>query len=396
MDLAKLAAIPDATVARTAAVARGVDDSVAYLGSDAAMRSLEIDPYWPKWHSPWWHMLLLHELGEARRIPARTAAAMVAGIDRLLHIFPIEPAERAGVDLQRDVACHCALGTMYAVLAACGIDVARALPWVKPWFARYQMADGGLNCDDSAYLQAGECPSSMVATVPPLEAMLVDTSVERRRARVRRSRGALPHRSRARARLADDAQRRRAHDRRRVARARLSALLLLRHAARPRGARALERGDGEAAAGGSRRRRRRRARRALARRRGARRAARARRAHDLLADGRSLAEPTRAGDELSAARRRRASSASRRRRSRDSGRRRAATSYACRQSRDTGDARAASASAANRSSAPSAWSRPAWSRPASSRAGLRPAWPRRAWSAPASSPSPPRSASTRA
>ncbi len=173
IDLAKLAAIPDPPAIRTTAVERGIADSVGYLGSDAAQRSIELDPYWPKWHSPWWHMLLLHELGEARQIPARASAAMVAGIDRLLHIFPIHPGDAPGVDRHRDISCHCALGTMSTVLAACGIDVDRALPWVKPWFVRYQMADGGLNCDDSAYLQADECPSSMVATVAPLEAMLL-------------------------------------------------------------------------------------------------------------------------------------------------------------------------------------------------------------------------------
>ena len=173
IDLVKLAAISDPPPMRTAAIERGIDDSVAYLGSDEALRSLERDPYWPKWHSPWWHMLLLHELGEARQIPARAAAAMVAGLDRLLHIFPIHPGDAPGADLHRDTACHCGLGSMFAVLAACGIDVDRALPWVKPWFVRYQMADGGLNCDDAAYRQTGECPSSMVATVSPLEAMLL-------------------------------------------------------------------------------------------------------------------------------------------------------------------------------------------------------------------------------
>ena len=153
-----------------------IADSVAYLASDAALRSIEVDPYWPKWHSPWWHMLLLHELGETARIPRRVAEAMAGGLDRLLHIFPIQPTDAPGADLQRDIACHCALGTMVPLLAACGIDVARELPWVAPWFARYQMADGGLNCDESAYLVAGECPSSMVATVPALEAMLGDTA----------------------------------------------------------------------------------------------------------------------------------------------------------------------------------------------------------------------------
>ncbi|SEM22016.1 hypothetical protein SAMN05444354_11361 [Stigmatella aurantiaca] len=172
LDLEKLAAVPNPPPFRSSSVERGIADSVAYLGSETAQRSLERDPYWPKWDSPWWHMLLLHELGEARQIPARASAAMVVGIDRLLHLFPIHPSDAPGADLQRDSACHCALGTMYPVLAACGIDVERALPWVRPWFVRYQMADGGLNCDPTAYLQTGECPSSMVGTVAPLEAML--------------------------------------------------------------------------------------------------------------------------------------------------------------------------------------------------------------------------------
>ncbi|MDY7231187.1 hypothetical protein [Hyalangium rubrum] len=173
IDLEKLAAVPSPTPLRSAEVERGIADSVAYLGSDAAQRSVELDPYWPKWHSPWWHMLLLHELGEARQIPARASKALAARVDRLLHFFPIHPSDAPGADLQRDSACHCALGTMYPVLAACGIDVERALPWVRPWFVRYQMADGGLNCDTTAYLQTGECPSSMVGTVAPLEAMLL-------------------------------------------------------------------------------------------------------------------------------------------------------------------------------------------------------------------------------
>lgn len=173
IDLEKLAAVPSPSPLRSPEVERGIADSVAFLGSEAALRGIELDPYWPKWNSPWWHMLLLHELGEARQIPARTSEAMAARIDRLLHFFPLHSSEAPGVDLQRDSACHCALGTMYPVLAACGVDVERALPWVQPWFVRYQMADGGLNCDNAAYLQTSECPSSMVGTVPPLEAMLL-------------------------------------------------------------------------------------------------------------------------------------------------------------------------------------------------------------------------------
>ena len=151
-----------------------IADSVAYLGSDAALRSLAADVYWPKWHSPWWHMLLLFELGEARRIPARAIAAMVDGLDALpIKIFPIHPGDAPGAVLWHDCSCHCALGSVHQVLAAVGVDVDAVLPWIKPWFIRYQMADGGLNCDDAAYRVEHECPSSMVGTIAAFEAMLL-------------------------------------------------------------------------------------------------------------------------------------------------------------------------------------------------------------------------------
>lgn len=171
----RLTGVPELQLPRAASVEAGIADSARYLGSDAALRSLEADVYWPKWHSPWWHMLLLHELGEARRIPDRAAARMIEALDAFpIKIFPVQPGDLPPTaDPHRDVLCHCALGSVYQILAACGRDVGRELPWIGPWFARYQMADGGLNCDETAYRAGDECPSSMVATVAPLEAMLL-------------------------------------------------------------------------------------------------------------------------------------------------------------------------------------------------------------------------------
>jgi hypothetical protein len=147
--------------------------SARYLASSGALESVERDVYWPKWDSPWWHMLLLFELDEAHRIPRRMVETMAAQLDRQpLHIFPIHEGEAPpGTDPSHQVMCHCALGSMHQVLTACGVDVAAALPWIEPWFDRYQMADGGASCDETAYLSA-ECASSMVATIAPLEAML--------------------------------------------------------------------------------------------------------------------------------------------------------------------------------------------------------------------------------
>ncbi len=147
--------------------------TVDYLGSAAAMDCLAASPYWPKWHSPWWHMLLLHEMGETHLIPAPTIRAFIAAMNATpIKIFPIHPSEFPdGGDPYRDTACHCQLGNVYRVLDAWGIDVEAELPWVKPWFTTYQMADGGLNCDDSAYLVHDECPSSMVGTIAAFEAL---------------------------------------------------------------------------------------------------------------------------------------------------------------------------------------------------------------------------------
>src|SRR5262249_49842567 len=141
-----LAGVPDANP--TDDLEGEVADSVAYLASDAALRSIDRHTYWPKWNSPWWHMLVLHELGEARRIPARTVAAMVDGLAATpLKFFPLRAEDAPGAEFWRDSQCHCALGNMDQVLTACGVDVDAALPWIRPWYVRYQMADGGLNCD---------------------------------------------------------------------------------------------------------------------------------------------------------------------------------------------------------------------------------------------------------
>lgn len=169
-----LAPIPEAEIPVDPEVAAAIDESVRWLGSDAAEQSLARNIYWPKWDSPWWRMLLLFEIGEARRIPERIARAMVDGLDALpLKTFPFRLEDvPPGIDPHLDTSCHCALGSIHQVLEACGVDVDAALPWAKPWFVRYQMADGGLSCEGEHYLVPDACPSSMVGTIAPLEAML--------------------------------------------------------------------------------------------------------------------------------------------------------------------------------------------------------------------------------
>jgi hypothetical protein len=155
---------------------RAVAESVAYLESDQAERDIERDPYWPKWVSPWWHMVLLHELGLVGRIPRRAARLMAEAMDaHFLHEFPLRLSDvPRGLDPFRHIVCHCALGSMFRVLHDCGVDVEGALGWARPWFLRYQLSDGGLNCDEAAYLRPTP-RSSFVSTLPPAEAVLLAT-----------------------------------------------------------------------------------------------------------------------------------------------------------------------------------------------------------------------------
>lgn len=153
---------------------REVDALAKRLESAEALDSIREEPYWPKWDSPWWWMTLLWEMGEARRIPCVAAEAMAYALTtHYLPIFPLREEEiPPGTDVYRHVMCHCALGTMYQILHRCWLPVDKAIPGARSWFLRYQLPDGGLNCDEGAYTRPTP-RSSMVSTLPPLEAMLL-------------------------------------------------------------------------------------------------------------------------------------------------------------------------------------------------------------------------------
>lgn len=147
--------------------------SIAYLSSAEAIESIQLDPYWPKWNSPWWHSVLLFELGEAKRIPPVFLDQMTRVIDsHYLKFFPFLESEiPPGKDGSRHIMCHCALGSIEQVLHNAGVDVEGRLPWIRNWYIRYQLADGGLNCDEAAYTKSIQ-KSSVVSTLPALEAVL--------------------------------------------------------------------------------------------------------------------------------------------------------------------------------------------------------------------------------
>ena len=151
----------------------GTEKTRTYLSSIEALQCIERDPYWPKWDSPWWHMSLLNELGLAREIPQVAVSKMVEVLKtHYLPVFPIKAEEiPSGTDPYRRIACLCAVGNMYQVLFNAGVDVDRELPWMREWFLRYQLPDGGLNCDEQVYTKPIP-KSSIVTTVSCLEAVL--------------------------------------------------------------------------------------------------------------------------------------------------------------------------------------------------------------------------------
>ncbi len=150
-----------------------IQETLAYLSSEEAEKSLAQDAYWPKWNTPWWHMLLLAEMGLSDLIPRASAQQLGEQAKRqYLPVFPLREEELpAGIDPRRQIICHCALGCLYRLLRICGLDSDHYLPFARDWFVRYQLPDGGWNCDEAAYLKSAP-KSSLVSTLPVLEAML--------------------------------------------------------------------------------------------------------------------------------------------------------------------------------------------------------------------------------
>jgi hypothetical protein len=146
--------------------------SVSYLESREAFTSIERNPYWPKWNSPWWHMVTLEEMGLSDRIPRATAERLLVEIERTHLPYFFRDQAPPGKPPHQDAPCPCSFGNIYRVLSATNVDVDRALPWARKWFVDHQMPDGGLNCDEDAY-RADAGASSLVGTIAPLEAILL-------------------------------------------------------------------------------------------------------------------------------------------------------------------------------------------------------------------------------
>ena len=135
-----------------------VAHSIAYLSSAEARASIAKDPYWPKWDSPWWHLLALYEAG--LELPRDAVTELVSAAERhYLPYFPRTDAELPpGKTMRHHVICFCALGSLLRMA-----DGIATISWADDFVRRYQLADGGWNCDEASTV------SSIVSTVPVLE-----------------------------------------------------------------------------------------------------------------------------------------------------------------------------------------------------------------------------------
>ncbi|WP_028595085.1 hypothetical protein [Paenibacillus assamensis] len=132
-----------------------------------------------KWDGAWWHMAALYEMGEVSRIPE-------SAIHRAKHllktqvwqtfIISTDDQPTSESDKMKLDCCHCELAVFYMIIMAYGCNLDEELPWIREWLLKHQLPDGGLNCEPEAYTHSQK--SSIISTLPPLEAILFYTNRE--------------------------------------------------------------------------------------------------------------------------------------------------------------------------------------------------------------------------
>ncbi|MBW7874728.1 MAG: hypothetical protein H3C47_01930 [Candidatus Cloacimonetes bacterium] len=146
-----------------------------WLSSSEAKTMLNRDPYWPKWHSPWWRMHLLMEMDMIDLVPRDFTNQFLEVFNRhYLHFFPLRIEEvPPSVDPVMQIVCQCALGSAIKMFTLSLKPDRPVIHWFSDWCRQYQMEDGGYNCDEAAYTR--DFPkSSLISTLPMLEAMLLE------------------------------------------------------------------------------------------------------------------------------------------------------------------------------------------------------------------------------
>ncbi len=157
---------------------KAVESAIEVISSEGAF-SVPDQGSRRKWDGAWWQLAILCEMGEMTRIPR---LAVNSALEQLKHgawqkfVITEDDAPQTEADKAKMDCCHCELGVFYMTLSACGCNVEADLPWIRNWFLKHQLSDGGLNCDPGSYLKSGK--SSIVSSLPPLEAVLFFTDRE--------------------------------------------------------------------------------------------------------------------------------------------------------------------------------------------------------------------------
>lgn len=156
-----------------------IEESIRFLESSSYLEMDCSEYSRRKWDGAWWHMATLYEMGEVKRIPeASIARAKYLLKAKTWPIFIISDADHptSEIDKMKMDCCHCELAVYYMILMAYGCDLDKEIPWIRQWLLNHQMVDGGLNCNPEAYTHSHK--SSIVSTLPPLEAILRYTNRE--------------------------------------------------------------------------------------------------------------------------------------------------------------------------------------------------------------------------
>ncbi|GGN97600.1 prenyltransferase/squalene oxidase repeat-containing protein [Saccharibacillus kuerlensis] len=156
-----------------------IEASIRFLETTSHFESEHGEDSRNKWEGAWWQMCTLYEMGEVHRIPE--SAILQAKKILQTRVWPLFVISKANEpireeDLNKWDCCHCELAMFYQILQAYGCDLDREMPWIRDWLLKHQLPDGGLNCDPDAYVHSRK--SSIVSTLPPLEAILRYTNRE--------------------------------------------------------------------------------------------------------------------------------------------------------------------------------------------------------------------------
>jgi hypothetical protein len=154
-------------------LSEAITDAVGRLSLDTQLSAVGGGRSRRKWSGPWWQMAMFCEMKTPERIPDSTAAKALALLKQSTWTrFVIAEGDkpRSDEDRAKMGCCHCELAVFFMILFARGYDMDAETPWIRQWFLTHQLPDGGLNCSAKAYSNSGK--SSVVSTLPPLEALL--------------------------------------------------------------------------------------------------------------------------------------------------------------------------------------------------------------------------------